>query len=160
MDNKINYTQFLTQRWLCPKQPKIKATTPLALSEVKAEVESNTPIPSSLPIKPKLPLNPVKKLGEKTRHLEKKFGLTVEQYNQMLQTQNNVCAICGQPERQKDRRGNSRKLCIDHNHTTGQIRDLLCSNCNFVIGNAFESEAILFKAVEYLRIHKIMTTEV
>src|ERR1700746_1973849 len=52
-------------------------------------------------------------------HLKTKFGLTLEEYDQMVDDQNGVCFICGNPETSKDRSGNIRPLSIDHDHETG-----------------------------------------
>jgi len=61
------------------------------------------------------------------RNLRRKFGMTVEQYEQLLTIQNGVCAICFQPPVTK-------RLAVDHDKETGQIRGLLCVNCNTAIG--------------------------
>src|SRR3990172_3547222 len=57
------------------------------------------------------------------RHLQRKYGLNLSDYNSMLQAQNGVCAICFSPP-------TYRRLDVDHNHVTGAIRGLLCSWCN------------------------------
>ena len=66
------------------------------------------------------------------RHLdrlrEKARGVTAEQYAVMLQSQNGACICCGGTN------PNNRKLSVDHNHTTDQVRDLLCNRCNMAIG--------------------------
>lgn len=61
------------------------------------------------------------------------YGITIEQYNEMFASQNGVCLICGKPETRK-RKGNTTQLVIDHCHTSGKIRGLLCSNCNSRLG--------------------------
>ena len=53
------------------------------------------------------------------------------------------CAICGKKEK-------NRKLSLDHNHTTGHIRGLLCQSCNFILGAAKDNPYILRIAAEYL----------
>jgi hypothetical protein len=60
-------------------------------------------------------------------HLRRKFNLTIEQYEEMLNKQHGVCLICGKPP--KDRR-----LAVDHDHKTGKIRGLLCGICNRHLG--------------------------
>lgn len=64
----------------------------------------------------------------KVRQL-KKFGLTEEQYDQMLVQQNGVCKICERPSR-----GRCSRLAVDHDHKTGKIRGLLCMVCNTRLG--------------------------
>jgi hypothetical protein len=92
---------------------------------------------------------------EKDRDLQRKFGITLEQYNEMLAAQNGVCALCGQPEKVIDKRsGKPRSLAVDHHHDTGKVRALLCMACNQGIGNMQESVAKLQKAVQYLQQHQ------
>lgn len=72
----------------------------------------------------------------------------------MLEEQNHLCAICGNPETVKNYKDVVSKLSVDHCHRTGKVRGLLCQNCNKGIGNLKENEDIILKAVEYLRKHK------
>lgn len=81
-------------------------------------------------------------LNEKYR-LKRKYGLTTEDVAQMKEIQNNLCAICGE----------ERKLVIDHCHSTGSVRELLCISCNRMLGFARDSTFVLQKAVEYLDKH-------
>jgi hypothetical protein len=60
---------------------------------------------------------------------EKRFGMTPQDYEDLLQQQNGVCALCGQPE---TKRGGM--LAVDHDHVTGRVRGLLCTRCNWAIG--------------------------
>jgi len=59
--------------------------------------------------------------------LRKKYGLTQENYWEMFKSQGGVCALCGNPPEK-------RRLGVDHNHITEQIRDLLCQSCNVYVG--------------------------
>ena len=77
----------------------------------------------------------------------KKYGLTIEQYNELFVVQNGLCAICKTSG--KIIRG--RSLYVDHNHETKQVRGLLCHNCNFGIGNFKENIDSLLSAVKYLK---------
>ncbi len=76
--------------------------------------------------------------------LKSLFGLTVEQYDEMLDQQKGVCKICGRPC------SSGRRLAVDHCHETGKIRGLLCGNCNKGIGNFQDSVPVLRSAIEYL----------
>jgi hypothetical protein len=80
------------------------------------------------------------------------YGITIEQYEAMSREQNNLCAICGKPEKAVDRNGNLRRLCVDHNHTTGKVRQLLCSYCNVRLSHLEDIEFIT-KARMYLEKH-------
>lgn len=74
----------------------------------------------------------------------KKFGLSLNNYNQMYVNQNGLCAIC---------KGNPKgyaTLSIDHNHLTGKVRGLLCITCNSGIGFFKDNIDFLKKALDYL----------
>ncbi len=73
-------------------------------------------------------------------------GLTVEQYDFMLREQGFSCAICGIAK--NTGRG---MFSIDHCHTTGQVRGLLCNKCNSILGYAGDRVAVLEKAISYLQ---------
>lgn len=79
--------------------------------------------------------------------LKRRFGITPEQYDAMLASQGGGCAICG-------RKPGGRRLAIDHDHTAGGVRALLCHPCNSAIGLFGESTEWLAKAIDYLRRHK------
>lgn len=93
-----------------------------------------------------------KKVGRK--HNLKNKGLTLEQYDQIFESQNGVCAICGKPETKKHQSGNIRRLCVDHSHKTSKVRGLLCNKCNLVIGNSNDSVEVLASAIKYLTKHQ------
>lgn len=77
----------------------------------------------------------------------KKYGLSEEWYLEQLKKQNYVCAICLKPNTTK------KDWAIDHCHTTGQIRGLLCLYCNMVLGHSKDNIQTLLSAIEYLKIH-------
>jgi hypothetical protein len=81
--------------------------------------------------------------------LKRKFGITLEEYDRRLEEQNFGCAICGQPET-STYKGTVRRLAVDHDHETGEIRGLLCGSCNSGIGLLKEDPEILLAAVDYL----------
>ena len=66
--------------------------------------------------------------------LRHNWNMTIDDYMRMFDAQNGVCAICGQPELTKHNNGQVRRLAVDHDHTTGAIRGLLCNNCNNMLG--------------------------
>ena len=82
-----------------------------------------------------------------------RYGLTVEQYDEMLAAQNGVCALCGNPPNPNGVRAAS-KLHADHDHATGRVRDLLCNNCNNGIGRFRDNPALLRAAAEYIERHR------
>lgn len=77
--------------------------------------------------------------------LKRNFGITLEQYNELLEKQNYSCAVCLKHESQF-----KTKLAVDHNHTSGEIRGLLCNHCNHrIIGRHKDSE-LFYRAAKYL----------
>lgn len=76
---------------------------------------------------------------------ENGINITVEEYNALLKKQNGVCAICGVTAN-----SNGTRLCVDHCHTTGVIRGILCHNCNTTLGRVNDDISILQKCIEYL----------
>lgn len=82
--------------------------------------------------------------SERKRNLRLKFGITVEEYNALLEKQGGVCGICEDPPTVK-------ALAVDHHHDTGVIRGLLCSNCNTALGLMKDDLDRLERAVNYLR---------
>lgn len=89
---------------------------------------------------------------ERELRLLNDYGLTVEQYDEMLLAQDGVCAICRKPETVTDPRyGQVRALAVDHNHRTGEVRALLCARCNMAIGMLDDSDHTLEAAMLYLK---------
>jgi hypothetical protein len=80
-------------------------------------------------------------------YYKREFGITATEYNTLLHKQNNVCKICGQKEQSK----RNKRLAVDHCHTTGKVRGLLCSNCNRGVGLLKDNIQLLEKAIEYLK---------
>jgi hypothetical protein len=77
----------------------------------------------------------------------RKYGLTPAALEEMRAAQGNACAICARPFDDSKRRF---RLSIDHDHTTGAVRALLCQSCNSILGYAYDSPATLRTAVTYL----------
>ena len=72
-----------------------------------------------------------------------RYGLTPESYQRLVNGQHGLCAICGADPAGK-------RLCVDHDHSTGAVRGLLCKHCNYVLGHAKDSPANLRAAADYL----------
>ena len=89
------------------------------------------------------------KLQARSRELKRLFGITLKQYDEMLETQGGVCAICGEPEKGKHQNGKIRRLSVDHNHQTGKVRGLLCVGCNVRLG-VLDNKSFVKKAMKYL----------
>lgn len=100
-----------------------------------------------------------KEYRSKNRHLERnrrlinKYGISLEEFNKMYHLQNGKCATCNKSCPISSRNG----LYVDHNHSTGKIRKLLCSNCNRVLGLINENKATLENMIKYLEVHNEKT---
>lgn len=77
-------------------------------------------------------------------YLKCAYGITYEQQKQMFIAQEGKCAICGRPFTDR------KNMHVDHDHNTGQVRELLCQNCNQGIGLLNEDISLLSKAINYL----------
>ena len=83
---------------------------------------------------------------EHAAKIKARYGLAKEEYDRMLAAQNGVCAIC----LKACPRG---RLSVDHDHTTGVVRGLLCRRCNSMLGSWGDSEENLERALNHLRGH-------
>ena len=81
--------------------------------------------------------------------IKKNYGLEKEDYNNLLKRQHHKCAICGVDESELEKR-----LHVDHNHETGEVRGLLCVNCNLGLGLFKDSQEALIYALLYLQDHE------
>lgn len=81
---------------------------------------------------------------QKSKKITKGYhGLSDKQFSDMLLAQNGCCAIC--------KKRSSSVLCVDHCHTTGKIRGLLCKQCNVGLGAFKDNTLALAAAVHYLQ---------
>jgi hypothetical protein len=80
---------------------------------------------------------------ERARTREWLYGITDDDYRQLLIEQKGVCAICGSNRTKKG-------LTIDHDHATGIIRGLLCGKCNLGLGHFDDDSSLLRKAANFL----------
>lgn len=77
----------------------------------------------------------------RNRDLNKKFGISIEDYDVLYEKQKGKCLICDEYKP---------TLCIDHNHKTNKVRGLLCRKCNAAIGSLKDDPDLLNRAAEYL----------
>lgn len=86
--------------------------------------------------------------------LKRKYGITVEEYNRMLLSQGGGCAICGSKTPRTRTYGNIKKedvaFSVDHCHKTGNVRGLLCTACNRVLGLIGDSPETAKSVINYL----------
>ena len=84
-------------------------------------------------------------------NLRRNYGLTLAEYEAMVEAQGGVCAVCGRFETARNRDGTLRRLHVDHDHASGAVRSLLCSACNHVVGYLESDPSRLRAVAEYLR---------
>jgi hypothetical protein len=94
------------------------------------------------------------KLRTKDKRFQKTYGISLEEYSILKENQGNKCAICKLPETEKYSSGIVKDLVVDHNHSTGKIRELLCSSCNRTLGNVKDSTNLLESMILYIWNHK------
>jgi len=78
--------------------------------------------------------------------LLKKYNITLEEYDSLLLKQDHKCAICSSDMAQS----NKQYLCVDHCHTTGKVRGLLCDKCNMGLGLFQDNIELLQNSITYL----------
>ncbi len=83
-------------------------------------------------------------------NLRLRFGITIEQFDAIYAACDGKCAICRKPETR------GRRLSLDHDHETGELRGFLCSRCNLLIGNAKDDPVVLERAAVYVRTARIV----
>lgn len=81
-------------------------------------------------------------------HLKSKYGITTNDLNDMLTVQDNKCAIC---DREFDKKN---VPCVDHDHSTNDVRSLLCRSCNRALGYFQDDPKLCRTASIYLEIHR------
>jgi Recombination endonuclease VII len=91
------------------------------------------------------------KISMRNSRYKRIYGITLDEYNQMLEEQNFVCKICHCPETSIGFGGEVKSLAIDHCHDTGKVRGLLCDRCNHLLGLAKDSTKVLQNCIKYLK---------
>lgn len=90
----------------------------------------------------------------RSNHLQRTYGITLAEYDEMLEAQGGKCAICGKTPEE-----NNRRLDVDHNHDTGVVRGLLCNDCNSGIGRFYDNTSFLHRAADYLRAAQLLVDD-
>src|SRR5439155_26329707 len=91
---------------------------------------------------------------DRAGHLKRKFGLSLDQYDELLAHQGGKCAICSDPPEE------GKAYHIDHDHETGEVRGLLCVRCNNGLGQFKEDRDLLKMAATYILLHEPGEAEV
>lgn len=93
--------------------------------------------------------------GRKDRKLKYLYGMTINEYTELLKKQNSLCAVCENKETVINHKSEKlQKLSVDHDHVTGKVRGLLCTACNKALGLLNDNPEVLKKAYDYLMLHK------
>ncbi len=92
----------------------------------------------------------IRSKAQRRKQVAKIYGMTEDDYYELLDFQGNKCAICGQQETNKSNVGGKRHMSIDHNHETGVVRGILCSKCNSMLGYARDNPEILRKGADFV----------
>jgi hypothetical protein len=79
--------------------------------------------------------------------IRRTYGISYEEYIELKELQGNCCAICKNPDSVTKR---TDRLFVDHCHTTGEVRGLLCSKCNHGLGHFNDNPSLLLSAIAYL----------
>ena len=77
---------------------------------------------------------------------KQKYGITLEEYDEILADQGGCCLIC-----KRDTPNGQGRFVVDHNHETGEVRGLLCSTCNTGLGNFMDNPDFLLSAYHYIK---------
>lgn len=88
------------------------------------------------------------------RELIRKYGITMNTYNQMLKEQDYKCRISNASESNSSNKGKTRAFDVDHCHETGIVRGLLCGLCNVGLGSFRDNTDLLVTAIHYLNNNK------
>ena len=90
------------------------------------------------------------KEAKRNAYFKLKYGMTLEQRTDLLGKQNNACAICGVKLSESGTHTH-----VDHCHTTGKVRAILCTNCNRGLGHFQDNPELLLKAADYINQHSV-----
>lgn len=99
--------------------------------------------------------DPEHRAQKRRNEVRRNHGIEPEEYDGLIAAQDGRCAICrrlpGGRANGRAREGHPPSLHVDHDHRTGRIRGLLCSNCNTMLGLAGDDVVVLAAAIEYLK---------
>ena len=143
---KINDGLTISQRYYRKHKEKLRA---------KAKEKYAIDPSKSLAASAKWRNKPDSKDKDRNKHYKRKFGITIEQYTEMFEAQEGLCAMCNQPETVNTKsKSTPMWLAVDHDHKTGKVRGLLCFRCNTMLEH-FDKDISKIKAVlAYIKEHQ------
>ena len=89
-----------------------------------------------------IPISPIER--KRWNAIWRKYKITQQEYDKLLKRQKGVCKGCGLIPK---------KMCVDHDHTTGKVRGLLCADCNMALGLIRDNPLTLQRLTRYLKSH-------
>lgn len=98
-------------------------------------------------------MEPGVKERERAGHLKRKYGMTIEEYGAMLDAQGGGCFICSRPPKDDS------SLHVDHDHSTGRVRGILCFSCNNALADFQDDPSLLRKAASYVSTNSVEVKE-
>ena len=137
------------RKWRARNPDKVKARTKEKAHDPERQITTSTYRKIA---RRSNPLYRDKELSANRRVALRKYGLTAEDWQKMADAQNNLCAICGKPETRKTLK-TVRRLAVDHDHLTNNVRALLCGACNAGLGHFKDDASLMRKAIAYLEHH-------
>lgn len=81
------------------------------------------------------------------KHMKRQYGLDWEEFDRLVATQNNQCALCGEEDP---------RWHVDHDHETGRVRALLCHRCNIGLGMFGDDPSRLIEAAQYIEARRVV----
>lgn len=93
-------------------------------------------------------------LQKRNQRFKRRYGITLKDYNTLLDNQKGLCFLCGHPPSGIHSSGRPHVLHVDHDHSTGKVRSLLCTQCNRGLGYFKEDIELLKRAIGYLNDHR------
>jgi hypothetical protein len=140
---KCKDLKLLNEFFVRNKERKLKSTyCKTCFQQINNEYKKNNPITKKEISKREYQKN---KRNYLNSNYKRKYGISHDEYDEIVKKQEGVCYICNLKPKTK--------LFIDHCHSTGKIRDLLCGNCNRLIGESKENIQVLLNAIKYLQKH-------
>ena len=126
---------LLTDYYLCRKDPTLPSSYSYECKEctVKRTTAYNKRNSSSV----------------KSQYLKRNYGISFEEFDRMLTEQGNACAVCGTLD-PGGKRGRNKRFHVNHNSNTGNVRGLLCGNCNAALKYVKEDIHTLQNMIQYL----------
>lgn len=92
---------------------------------------------------------------QRAYQLRLRYGITQAQYDALLVAQDGRCKACGRPETAIGNGGRVKPLAVDHDHGTGEVRGLLCQECNLILGLADDDIERLLALADYLNVEAL-----